>query len=467
MSTGLHIAIIGTGSGAFAAATKAVEGGASVTLIERADVIGGTCVNIGCVPSKIMIRAAQLAQHQRHNPFNGLADSEPAIDRRVMLAQQVARVEELRHTKYESILEGNDSIVLVRGSAAFKDSRTLVVTQADGGRQEIFADYFLIATGSSPSVPPVPGLQETPFWNSTDALFDDIVPQHLIVIGSSVVAVEIAQAYRRLGSAVTMLARTRLLSQDDPELGQGLTEAFGREGIRVLAGTSATRVDHEEGRFTVSIDGETMHSDALLVASGRPPNTADLNLAAAGVETDSDGAVLVDDHMRTSVATIFAAGDCTTQPQYVYVAAAAGSRAAVNMTGGDAVLDLSTMPAVIFTDPQVATVGLSEAAARAAGINPDSRTLGLENVPRSLANFETDGFIKLVTDANTDRLIGAQILAAEAGEIIQAAVLAIHNEMTVQDLADQLFPYLTMVEGLKLCAQTFFKDVSQLSCCAA
>jgi mercuric reductase len=131
------------------------------------------------------------------------------------------------------------------------------------------------------------------------------------------------------------------------------------------------------------------------------------------------------------------------------------------------VLDLSTMPAVIFTDPQVATVGLSEAAARAAGINPDSRTLGLENVPRSLANFETDGFIKLVTDANTDRLIGAQILAAEAGEIIQAAVLAIHNEMTVQDLADQLFPYLTMVEGLKLCAQTFFKDVSQLSCCAA
>ena len=342
-----------------------------------------------------------------------------------------------------------------------------MVTQADGGRQEIAADYFLIATGSSPSVPPVPGLQESPFWNSTDALFADTIPEHLIVIGSSVVAVEIAQAYRRLGSEVTMLARTRLLSQDDPDLGQGLTEAFGREGIRVLAGTTASRVDHDKDRFVVTIDDETLHGDALLVASGRPPNTADLNLAAAGVETDSDGAILVDDHMRTSAATIFAAGDCTTQPQYVYVAAAAGSRAAVNMTGGDAALDLSTMPAVIFTDPQVATVGLSEDAARAAGINPDSRTLGLENVPRSLANFETDGFIKLVTDANTDRLIGAQILAAEAGEIIQAAALAIHNEMTVRDLADQLFPYLTMVEGLKLCAQTFFKDVRQLSCCAA
>jgi len=466
-SAGPHIAIIGTGSGAFAAATRAVEGGASVTLIERAEVIGGTCVNIGCVPSKIMIRGAQLAQHQRHNPFSGLADSEPVIDRRAMLAQQIARVDELRHSKYESILEGNDSIVLVRGSAAFKDSKTLLVSQADGGHQEISADYVLIATGSSPSVPPVPGLPETPFWNSTDALFADSIPQHLIVIGSSVVAVEIAQAYRRLGSEVTMLARTRLLSQDDPDLGQGLTEAFEREGIRVLAATRASRVDHEDDTFVVTVEGETMRSDALLVASGRPPNTADLNLAAAGVDTRSDGAVLIDDHMRTSAANIFAAGDCTTQPQYVYVAAAAGSRAAVNMTGGDATLDLSTMPAVIFTDPQVATVGLSEAAARATGINPDSRTLGLENVPRSLANFETDGFIKLVTDANTGRLVGAQILAAEAGEIIQAAALAIHKEMTVQDLADQLFPYLTMVEGLKLCAQTFFKDVSQLSCCAA
>jgi mercuric reductase len=207
-------------------------------------------------------------------------------------------------------------------------------------------------------------------------------------------------------------------------------------------------------------------ADALLVAPGRPANTAGLNLAVAGVDTTEDGAIVVDDHMRTSAANIFAAGDCTTQPQFVYVAAAAGTRAAINMTGGDAALDLSAMPAVIFTDPQVATVGLSEDEARKAGINTIIRTLGLENVPRALANFETDGFVKLVADAESYRLIGAQILAPEAGEIIQSAALAIRNEMTVQELADQLFPYLTMVEGLKLCAQTFFKDVKQLSCCA-
>ena len=465
-SDGSHVVIIGTGSGAFAAAIKAVEGGATVTLVERADIIGGTCVNVGCVPSKIMIRSAQLAQHQRHNAFDGLADSEPVIDRRALLAQQSARVDELRQAKYESILEGNDAIELVRGTASFKDSGTLVVTRPDGSEQILRADKFLIATGSSPAVPPVPGLQDVPYWTSTEALFAESIPEHLIVIGSSIGAVEIAQAYRRLGSQVTMLARTRLLSQEDPALGEGLTAAFEREDIRVLPGTSASRVDYENQTFIVTIDGEMISGDALLVASGRPPNTADLNLAAAGVETINGGAIVVDDHMRTSAANVYAAGDCTTQPQFVYVAAAAGTRAAINMTGGDAALDLSAMPAVIFTDPQVATVGLSEADASEAGINVDSRTLGLENVPRALANFETDGFVKLVADADTNRLIGAQILAPEAGEMIQAAVLAIHNNMTVQELADQLFPYLTMVEGLKLCAQTFFKDVKQLSCCA-
>lgn len=162
----------------------------------------------------------------------------------------------------------------------------------------------------------------------------------------------------------------------------------------------------------------------------------------------------------------YAAGDCTDQPQFVYVAAAAGTRAAINMTGGDAALNLTAMPAVVFTDPQVATVGYSEAEAHHDGIKTDSRTLTLDNVPRALANFDTRGFIKLVVEEGSGRLIGVQAVAPEAGELIQTAALAIRNRMTVQELADQLFPYLTMVEGLKLAAQTFNKDVKQLSCCA-
>ena len=464
--SGLHIAIVGTGSGAFAAALKAVEEGATVTMIERGEVIGGTCVNVGCVPSKIMIRGAQIAQHQRQHPFDGLQKHEPTIDRWAMLAQQVARVNELRDAKYESILEGNESIELVRGSASFQDAKTLLITRVDGTTTTLTADRFLIATGSAPAIPNVPGLAEAPYWTSTEALYAETIPEHLVVIGSSVVAVEIAQAYRRLGSAVTVLARTKLLSQEDPALGDELAKAFEAEGIRVLIKSSASSVKYDDATFTIDIGAETLTGDALLVASGRPPNTADLNLTAAGVEIADNGAIVVDEHMRTSAENIYAAGDCTTQPQFVYVAAAAGTRAAINMAGGDAALDLSAMPAVIFTDPQVATVGVSEAEAKRVGIDAESRTLDLENVPRALANFETHGFVKLVIDASNDRLIGAQILAPEAGEMIQAAALAIRNRMTVQELADQLFPYLTMVEGLKLCAQTFFKDVKHLSCCA-
>jgi mercuric reductase len=170
--------------------------------------------------------------------------------------------------------------------------------------------------------------------------------------------------------------------------------------------------------------------------------------------------------MRSSVARIYATGDCSTMPQLVYVAAAAGTRAAINMTGGDVALDLGIVPAVVFTDPAVATVGLDEAQARAAGIEPVSRRLDLENVPRALANFDTAGFVKLVAEAGSQRLIGAQILAHNAGEMIQTAAIAIRYRMTVQELGNMLFPYLVMTEGLKLAAQTFTRDVSQLSCCA-
>ncbi|MDE3110977.1 MAG: FAD-dependent oxidoreductase, partial [Acidobacteriota bacterium] len=196
------------------------------------------------------------------------------------------------------------------------------------------------------------------------------------------------------------------------------------------------------------------------------PNTHNLGLDAAGVVVNERGAIVVDEGMRTSEKTVYAAGDCTDQPQFVYVAAAAGTRAAINMTGGNATLDLATMPDVVFTEPQVAAVGYSEEKALREGIATDSRTLTLDNVPRALVNFDTRGFIKLVAESGSGRLIGVQAVALEAGELIQTAAIAIRAGMTVQELSDQLFPYLTMVEGLKLAAQTFSKDVKQLSCCA-
>ena len=463
---GLHIAVIGSGGAAMAAALKAVEQGARVTLIERGT-LGGTCVNVGCVPSKIMIRAAHIAHLRRESPFDGgIAAAPPAILRERLLAQQQARVDELRHAKYENILDGNTAITMLRGEARFRDGHHLTVRLTDGGEREVAFDRCLIATGASAAVPPIPGLKDTPYWTSTEALESDTIPQRLAVIGSSVVAVELAQAFARLGSRVTILARSTLFFREDPAIGEAVTAAFRAEGIEVQEHTQASHVAYAAGEFVLTTGHGIVAADKLLVATGRTPNTRGLNLEAAGVTFNAQGAIVIDQGMRTSNPHIYAAGDCTDQPQFVYVAAAAGTRAAINMTGGDAALDLSAMPAVVFTDPQVATVGYSEAKAHHDGIETDSRTLTLDNVPRALANFDTRGFIKLVIEEGSGRLIGVQAVAPEAGELIQTAVLAIRNRMTVQELADQLFPYLTMVEGLKLAAQTFNKDVKQLSCCA-
>nr|P08662.2 RecName: Full=Mercuric reductase; AltName: Full=Hg(II) reductase [Serratia marcescens] len=361
----LQVAVIGSGGAAMAAALKAVEQGAQVTLIERGT-IGGTCVNVGCVPSKIMIRAAHIAHLRRESPFDGgMPPTPPTILRERLLAQQQARVEELRHAKYEGILDGNSAITVRHGEARFKDDRDLSVSLNEGGERVVMFDRCLVATGASPAMPPIPGLKESPYWTSTEALVSDTIPERLAVIGSSVVALELAQAFARLGSQVTILARNTLFFRDDPSIGEAVTAAFRAEGIKVLEHTQASQVAH--------VNGE---------------------------------------------------------------------------------------------DPQVATVGYSEAEAHHDGIETDSRTLTLDNVPRALANFDTRGFIKLVIEEGSGRLIGVQVVAPEAGELIQTAVLAIRNRMTVQELADQLFPYLTMVEGLKLAAQTFTKDVKQLSCCA-
>lgn len=466
LKTKLHIAIIGSGGAAMACALKAVELGARVTLVE-CGTIGGTCVNIGCVPSKIMIRAAHIAHLRTSSPFDsGIPATPPVIRRDRLLVQQQARVDELRHAKYERILASITDITLQHGEARFQNSQTLMVKSASGDEHSVSFDRCLIATGANAAIPIIPGLKDTPYWTSTEALVSPAIPPRLAVIGSSVVALELAQAYARLGSKVTILARHTLLSHEDPAIGEAISEIFRTEDIQVYTQTQASAVSFINGEFVLETGHGELRTDKLLVATGRSPNTGDLELGNAGVALSPQGNIVTDKYMHSSTAHIYAAGDCTDQPQFVYVAAAAGTRAAINMTGGTAALDLTAMPAVIFTDPQIATVGLSEAAAHLQNIETISRTLSLDNVPRALVNFDTRGFIKIVAEAGSMRLLGVQAVTSEAGEIIQTAAIAIRAGMTVQDMADQLFPYLTMVEGLKLCAQTFTKNVKQLSCCA-
>ena len=458
-----HVAIIGSGAAAFACALEVAERGARVTLIERG-MIGGTCVNVGCVPSKILIRSAQLAHERRQTGFPALPPDAPIVDRPELAAQIAGRVEELRHAKYESLVAQEPLIQRISAEARFADSGTLILS-GQNGEQVLTPDRILLATGARPRVPEIPGLAETPYWTSTEALASDQAPTHLVVIGGSVVAVELAQAFSRLGSQVTLLARSRLLSSETQALGDGLAACLADEGITVRTQTVPEQVTHDGSRFNLQLADEEVTADALLVATGRTPNTEALNLPAE-IRTDARGAIVVDSAMRTGLPQVYAAGDCTTLPQFVYVAAAAGRRAGQAMFGESPSLDLDTLPSVIFTDPQVATVGLDVNGARARDINAESRRLPLDQVPRALANFDARGFVELIAEAGSGKLLGARILAPEAGEMIHIVTIVLRADQTVRDLADGLFAYLTWAEAIRLCAQTFEKDLKRLSCCA-
>jgi len=250
----LHISVIGTGGAAMAAALKAVERGARVTVIER-DTIGGTCVNIGCVPSKVMIRMAHIAHLRRESPFDeGLGARAPVVDRAKLLEQQQGLVEALREGKYASILRDKQAITLIEGEARFVAANALVVATPTGSKRRIEFDRAFIGTGARPAIPPIPGLADTPYLTSTTALSLPIIPERLIVIGGSAVALELAQAFARLGSRVLILARSRLLSREDPAIGDAIHKAFEREGIQVLLQTQASRVDYVDGEFVLNSD---------------------------------------------------------------------------------------------------------------------------------------------------------------------------------------------------------------------
>jgi len=465
MTSKQRIAIIGSGGASMAAAIKAAERGAKVTLIERGT-IGGTCVNIGCVPSKIMIRAAQVTHLRRKSPFdNAISAHSPVVNRSQLLAQQQQQVDTLRESKYISILRDNPDIQTINGKARFSSNRQLRVTLDNGDEQRVGFEQAFIGSGARPAIPPLPGLENTPYLTSTTALALQNTPDRLTVIGGGYVALELAQAFARLGSKVTIVARSKLLSRTDPEIGETLKDVLTNEGIRVLQNTQIDKVSYYNRQFVVETNAGALLSEQLLVATGRIANTEDLDLDKIGVTT-KDGAIVVDDRLQTSVKRIYAGGDCTHLPEFVYVAAASGTRAAINMTGGDTHLDLSTMPSVMFTEPQVASVGLTEQDAKLKSRQVSVRSLALKHVPRALVNFYTHGFVKMVADANSGQLLGVQAVSENAGELIQAAVFAMRARLTVQEIGNELFPYLTMVESLKLCAQTFDKDVGQLSCCA-
>lgn len=459
------LAIIGSGGAAFSAAIRARSHGARVAMIERGTV-GGTCVNIGCVPSKTLLRAAEIYFAARNNPFAGLGTAVAPVDLGLLVGQKNRLVADMRQEKYVDLI-AEYGFDLIPGEARFVDEHTLQV-----GEGRVTASHFLIATGASPAVPEIPGLAGVPYLTSTSALELKEVPKSLVVIGAGYIALELGQLFRHLGTQVTLLQRgARLLKRYDPEISEAIEQALRDEGIDVITGVRYRNVEGGDGKSRVHFEKDgtvhTVEADRLLVAAGRRPNTDSLGLANAGVAVGSRAEVLVDEYLRTNIPHIFAAGDVTLGPQFVYVAAYEGALVAdVAVGGAERELDLRVVPAVTFTNPSVATVGLTEAEARQGGREIRTSVLPLKAVPRALANRETTGVFKLVAEAQTGKILGAHVVAGNAGDVIYAATLAVKFGLTVQDLKDTLAPYLTMAEGLKLAAMAFDTDVSKLSCCA-
>ncbi|WP_242089668.1 mercury(II) reductase [Curtobacterium sp. DN_7.5] len=470
------LAIIGSGGGAFSAAIKATTAGKRVVMIERGTV-GGTCVNTGCVPSKALLAAAE-ARHVALDSgrFPGITAHADPVDMTALIGGKRALVETMRAEKYVDLI-GEYGWELRQGTASFNgtaDAPVLEVTGFDGTSSAVTAAHYLIATGSAPVVPAIDGLDEVGYLTSTTAMELDEVPESLLIVGGGYVAVEQAQLFARLGSNVTMMVRSRLLSSEEPEAARTLMSVFADEGIRVLrhANIASVRTDPATGEIiaiaTTSGGRDEFRASKILLATGRRPVTDGLNLAAVGVNTGSNGAVAVDNELATANPRIWAAGDVTGHPQFVYVAAAHGSLVVDNaFNGAHREVDYRSLPRVVFTSPAVAAVGMTDKEANQAGIRCECRVLPLDYVPRALVNRDTRGFIKIVADASTGKIVGITAVAKEAGDLAAAGVYILEAGMTVAQVASMWSPYLTMAEGLKIAAQSYTTDISKLSCCAA
>ncbi|MCU6479076.1 mercury(II) reductase [Arthrobacter sp. A2-55] len=470
------LAVIGSGGGAFAAAIRATSLGKRVLMVERST-IGGTCVNTGCVPSKALLAAAE-ARHvavEVSGRFPGIGAQASPVDMPALIAGKRALVEGMRSEKYVDLI-GDYGWELRQGDAAFAgtpEEPVLEVTGPDGARETVTASHYLVATGSAPWAPPIQGLADVDWLTSTTAMELQEVPESLLVLGGGYVALEQAQLFARLGSKVTMLVRSRLASAEEPEASRALMGVFADEGIRVVrrAVVSAVGTDPTTGRITatatVSGGEESFSAAKLLVATGRRPVTAELNLDAVGVKTGDRGEILVTSQLSSSNPRIWAAGDVTGGRDFVYVAAAHGTMVVDNaFTNAGRGVNYRTLPRVTFTSPALAAVGLTDREANAAGYRCECRVVPLEYIPRALVNRDTRGVIKMVADADTGKILGITAVAKDAGDLAAAGVYMLEAGMTVEQVAHMWSPYLTMTEGLKITAQSYSTDITKLSCCA-
>ena len=463
--------IIGGGSAAFSAAIKAENLGLTTLMVNDGLDFGGTCVNVGCVPSKNLIRAAETVYHATHSNFGSIQPKGATIDFPQLIKDKKQIVAALQQQKYMDVVSDFKHLTMLKGWAEFVDDKTIVVN----GKDKYTALKFIIATGATTNIPNIEGLENVGYLTNV-SLFDlEEKPQSLTIMGAGYIGLEIAQAYNRLGVKVRIIEFTdRPLRSQTKDITDVLVAQYEKEGIEILPNFRAFKFE-KSGSDTIihcnCPDGSTtqlVEKGYVVVATGTKPNTSKLGLDNIGLKLTESGHIIVNEKMETNLPHIYAAGDTTNTPPFVYTAATEGSAAVSNaFTGEIKEVDYSSLPWVVFTDPQIAGTGMDEIEAEKQGIPFEVSRLDLTHVPRALAAQDTRGFIKLIRNTETDKLIGARIVAPEGGELIQQLSMAIKYGITIKELAESFYPYLTLGEGIKLAAITFGKDVSKLSCCAS
>ncbi len=464
-------AIIGHGAAAFAAALKADELGIKTVMIGKNEtkgtLLGGTCVNVGCVPSKRLITIGNFLDKINTKRFDGLSYSTRIENFGKIIEDKEFLVGSMRFSKYQKVLGKLKNVKYVNGFASFKDKNTLTV---DG--REIKAKKILIATGARAKIPGIMGIDKVNYLTNEEALSMKKLPKSIIIVGGRALGLEFAEMFAHFGVNVTLLQRSdRILPNWEPEVSYYLEQYLKEEGVNIITGVKIDKVSGSKEAvkvyFSVKGSKQEVRAQEILLATGRTPNIEKLNLNGIGVKLDKNGFIKINKYVETSVRGIYAAGDVTGEPMLEALAAAEGNKATANAFSDKKLsIDINSVPSAVFTFPEAARVGLTDKEANSNGIKCACQPVMFKDLAKAGIIKDTRGLIKMIINANTKRILGVEIVGENAADLIHEAVLAVKFKLTIDDIIDTVHMFPTLSEIMKLGALSFYHNVEDLSCCS-
>jgi pyruvate/2-oxoglutarate dehydrogenase complex dihydrolipoamide dehydrogenase (E3) component len=446
--------VIGSGQGGTPLCRALASAGMRTALIER-EHVGGTCVNEGCTPTKTMVASGRVAYLAGRGKDYGVETGNIRIEMERVRQRKRAIVDSFRNGS-QSRLEKTTKLDLIFGEARFTGPRSLAVRLKNGLQRSVFGEQIFINAGCMPGIPPVEGLKDVPYLNSTSIMELAELPEHLLVLGGGYVGLEFGQMFRRFGSRVSIVqSGNQLLSREDPDVAQEILSILRQDGIDILLNTQADSVSRSGGQISLAVrerngtGRSTLQGSHLLVAAGRPPNTAPLNLAAANIATNSHGFIKVNSKLETNVESVYALGDINGGPAFTHVSYDDFRILRINVIEkGNASTEGRLVPYTIFIDPQLGRIGLSELEAREQNKKVRVAKMPMSSVARALEVDETRGFMKALVDPVTDQILGATVLGLEGGEIMTMLQVAMMGNLPFTRLRDAIFAHPTLAESL-------------------